>query len=386
MCDTIGRIVSGELALFAKNSDRSPNEAQVIEFVEHKHHTEKDLRCTYITIGQVPETNAMVLSRPSWLWGAEMGVNEHGVCIGNEAVFTKGKYGEDSLIGMDYLRLALERGNTASQALGVITSLLEEYGQGGNCGYDKNFHYDNSYLIMDRREIYVLETCGKNWAYKQYDRASISNRLTLGTDADACSEGETDFRKKHSDLLFTTFSGSAKRRNATCVHRFDTVYDAFDALRGHSVKNPMCRASVSSVCMHAGSPVADQTTSSMVVELTDTIRIFVTGSSRPCLSVFKPYGFEAGGIIRREGDAGAETYWRKSERRQRKLLGRIIPGAYYAERDALERRLTGNAQHDLEEEAHFYAKWAERSFEKGMCAPGFARYWEKKNTAFSAFR
>ena len=167
---------------------------------------------------------------------------------------------------------------------------------------------------------------------------------------------------------------------------FDTVYDAFDALRGHSVKNPMCRASVSSVCMHAGSPVADQTTSSMVVELTDTIRIFVTGSSRPCLSVFKPYGFEAGGIIRREGDAGAETYWRKSERRQRKLLGRIIPGAYYAERDALERRLTGNAQHDLEEEAHFYARWAERSFEKGMCAPGFARYREKKNTAFSAFR
>ena len=40
MCDTIGRIISKDLAIFAKNSDRSPNEAQVIEFIEHKHHDE----------------------------------------------------------------------------------------------------------------------------------------------------------------------------------------------------------------------------------------------------------------------------------------------------------------------------------------------------------
>lgn len=34
------------------------------------------LRCTYITIPQAPATLAVVLSKPSWMWGAEMGANE----------------------------------------------------------------------------------------------------------------------------------------------------------------------------------------------------------------------------------------------------------------------------------------------------------------------
>lgn len=51
------------------------------------------------------KTHAVILSRPSWLWGAEMGANEHGVCIGNEAVWTKEPVGEgEALLGMDLLR------------------------------------------------------------------------------------------------------------------------------------------------------------------------------------------------------------------------------------------------------------------------------------------
>lgn len=63
-------------------------------------------QCTYIEIDQVPHTYRTVLSRPAWLWGAEMGANEHGVCIGNEAVYTKESCStDDGLIGMDYVRL-----------------------------------------------------------------------------------------------------------------------------------------------------------------------------------------------------------------------------------------------------------------------------------------
>lgn len=63
------------------------------------------LQCTYIEVDQVPETCAVVLSRPAWLWGAEMGANEHGVCIGNEAIWGREDISkEEALLGMDLVR------------------------------------------------------------------------------------------------------------------------------------------------------------------------------------------------------------------------------------------------------------------------------------------
>ena len=383
MCDTIGKIIDQDLAIFAKNSDRSPNEPQVIEFIRHKRHDEKTLKCTYISIDQVKETYAMVISRPTWLWGAEMGVNEYGVVIGNEAVFTKGKYGEDSLIGMDLLRLGLERGRTAKESLEVIISLLKKYGQGGNCGYDKDFHYDNSFLIMDRNEIYVLETADREWAYKKYDHASISNRLVLGDDCDAYSSQRCDFKKKYSDFLFSTFSYARNRQSVTCSGKLDDVFDAFSLLRRHSIDDPMCKGSVSSVCMHAGDLFADQTTSSMVVELSDRIKIYVTGSSRPCLSLFKAHDFEVNGIIYEENDPKEEGYWRKMEVFQRSLLGKKIPEEYYQEKDELEKRIMNvSIEEALKLEGLFIERWQGYPFKDARCAIGFRKYWDKKNIAF----
>ena len=67
-------------------------------------------QCTYIEIPQVGYTAAVILSKPSWMWGAEMGANEHGVCVGNEAVWTKAMDDQhdkvERLLGMDMVRLA----------------------------------------------------------------------------------------------------------------------------------------------------------------------------------------------------------------------------------------------------------------------------------------
>eukprot|EP00957_Ditylum_brightwellii_P116940 8920561-Ditylum_brightwellii.AAC.1 len=65
-----------------------------------------------------------------------MGANEHGVVGGNEAVSTLLSSELDTdvaaggLLGMDLLRLALERGHTAREAMEVCIDLLETYGQG----------------------------------------------------------------------------------------------------------------------------------------------------------------------------------------------------------------------------------------------------------------
>jgi len=93
MCDTIVALGDATLdgtVILAKNSDRQPNEAQVLAHVPGaRHEAGATVRCTYISVPQVPETYEVLLSRPFWIWGCEMGVNALGVAIGNEAVFTR---------------------------------------------------------------------------------------------------------------------------------------------------------------------------------------------------------------------------------------------------------------------------------------------------------
>ncbi|MGC8846813.1 MAG: C69 family dipeptidase, partial [Candidatus Hydrogenedens sp.] len=115
MCDTIV-FVDSQKVLFAKNSDREVNESQVLLWQPRKNYTKNELlQCTYITIPQVRETYAILVCKPTWMWGAEMGTNEFGVTIGNEAVFTNQPYAKTGLTGMDLIRLALERSITGKQ-------------------------------------------------------------------------------------------------------------------------------------------------------------------------------------------------------------------------------------------------------------------------------
>ena len=154
MCDTLvalGSVTADGVTILGKNSDREPNEAHhLLRVPAARHAPGSRVKCTYIEIPQVGQTHAVLLAKPFWVWGAEMGANEHGVAIGNEAVFTRVPYDKrPGLTGMDLLRLGLERGRTAREALDVITGLLAEYGQGGNCGFKRRFYYHNSFLIAD---------------------------------------------------------------------------------------------------------------------------------------------------------------------------------------------------------------------------------------------
>lgn len=191
-CDTFVALppsTEGQRIIFGKNSDRPCDEVQeVVYFPATDYGAGEKVECTYIEIEQVAHTYAVVLSRPAWLWGAEMGANEHQVCIGNEAVWGRQSTdGEEALLGMDLVRLGLERADTAEKAVTVITKLLEKYSQGGSCMEDEcSFTYHNSFLISDRKEAWLLETSGKYWAAERVEGGyrNISNQYGITTKID----------------------------------------------------------------------------------------------------------------------------------------------------------------------------------------------------------
>ncbi len=182
MCDTLCVLGAGR-TLFAKNSDRPRDEAQVVE-----HHAARApggrLRTTFLDLPD-PGAHAVLGSRPAWGWGFEHGCNEHRVAIGNERVFTidNPRSAPPALNGMDLVRLGLERGATADEAVDAMTALLEEHGQGGQCAQDDDDPYWSSFLVTDPRQAWIVETSGRRWAARSvHDGAAISNRLTLGRD------------------------------------------------------------------------------------------------------------------------------------------------------------------------------------------------------------
>ncbi|XP_074550950.1 secernin-3 [Halichoeres trimaculatus] len=191
-CDTFVALppsTEGQRIIFGKNSDRPCDEVQeVVYFPATDYEAGAKVECTYIEIDQAAHTYAVVLSKPAWLWGAEMGANEHQVCIGNEAVWGReSSDGDEALLGMDLVRLGLERADTAEKAVDVIAELLEKYGQGGSCMEDKSgFTYHNSFLISDRQEAWLLETSGKYWAAERVEAGhrNISNEYDITTEID----------------------------------------------------------------------------------------------------------------------------------------------------------------------------------------------------------
>lgn len=370
MCDTmvaLGNSTKDGSVLFAKNSDRQPNEPHIVVRVPRKAHEKGSrIKCTYIEIDQAPVTYEVLLLKPSWIWGCEMGYNEFGLNIGNEAVFTREKYGKDSLTGMDMVRIALERCKTSDEALHMITGLLEQYGQGGNCGFEKKFTYHNSFLIADKTSAWVLETAGQYWAAERVeDVRSISNCLTIGNRFDlghpelvkhavdrGWCRGEKDFHfaRCYSDPLITRFSGSKQRlaASAAALQREKgniTVHTMKNILRSHDDSfegRLFTGSSLKSICMHGGFFYGDHTTGSYIASLhQENCTYWVTGSSTPCISIFKPlWLIENEDFTFSEGEeAQAVGYWKERERLFRMVLeNRIVNlNDYLEERDNLER-------------------------------------------------
>lgn len=311
MCDTM--VIQGEnRSLFGKNSDRDPGEIQLVQFASIKHaditresihehvnrYEEGSFKALQKAAQEFTHPYPALITRPAWIWGAENGVNIHGVAIGNEAVFSHGKKLNDGLLGMDILRLALHNAATAEEALGIIIQLTEKVGQGGNGSYTGKLCYDNSYLIKDTQGACVLETAGKHWAYRNVDKAaSISNTYTLRKDVDkrdALSKNSS-FKKQYEKKIMTFFAGGDARQAYTqemlLERENEPDLDTMKTLlRSHMTKNNAVNHSMRSICLHSRGLVNSETTSSMIVDYyKNHIIAWVTGGPYPCVSLYKPF-------------------------------------------------------------------------------------------------
>ena len=205
MCDTL--CAPGPRGMvFAKNSDRPPGEVQIAWPFGRRSSAGCTLRTQYLSIGDTG-AHAAFLSCPTWLWGAEHGINEFGVAIGNERVATThdATAAKPALIGMDLVRLGLERARTAAEAVDVLTGLLQTCGQGGIADAAHQEAYDSSFLIADPTEAFVLETAGADFAVAPFPAGvAISNRITL--------DQFDRFRDAREDTAYADVRLAASRR------------------------------------------------------------------------------------------------------------------------------------------------------------------------------
>lgn len=334
-------------AVFGKNSDRPARETQPLRYWPAR---DSDagarLRLAYREIPEAGHVFAHLGASPYWCWGHEFGLNEHGVTIGNEALFTRdlaaaagnaraGRPPESGLLGMELVRLGLERAATAEEAVTVITDLLEQYGQWGAGVTGKPVDqaaYDNSYLIADPHEGWVLETSGHRWVARRVadQPYSISNQATIRTTWDRAStdlvehalssrwwpadDPDFDFARAYSDPL-TPLQVSHPRLQrsrqllAEAVERGGVSWaEAARVLRDHYegtfLAGPYFSAGLPdllSLCMHdspAGFTWGNTAGSTITILPTEPDRLphLWWAATTPCTSVYLPV-FPAAGAV-----------------------------------------------------------------------------------------
>lgn len=324
-CDTmvaLGNSTTSGNLIFAKNSDRPVTEAQPLVVIPAMDHKEgEEVQCTYIRIPQVAHTYRVIGSKPYWIWGFEHGMNEHNVVIGNEAVWAREpEEAENGLLGMDLLRLALERSRTAYQALHIITDLLETYGQGGNAAIGTEHRYNNIFLIADKDEAWILETCRCRWVARRVkDVAGISNCYSTEEYWDEESgdikeyaydngwisrEVPFNFAKAYSAMTLKHRAAHPRYMRLNKLLQENKGKINLDVIRriqrdhfeGEIIAprwSPADGLHVS-ICMHAMLDTASKTAAASHVELTDEKQpIWWNAFAVPCMSVFAPYTVHA---------------------------------------------------------------------------------------------
>ena len=272
----------------------------------------------------------MLLCKPVWMWGASMGSNSAGISICIESITPSSNPSDDEdndyLTGMDLLRLALMFGDSALDAVEIIDHYLSSYEQKGiqtwmNSG--ANIYY-STFLIAEYNEVWIVETVNQMLVAKKFHHGihTISNQYALSAPFDMISNELRDYcddqgiNWKHDldmNNQFTSwrqrlFDDSTTRTNyihstlgEIIIKRKLVMNDFCNILRSHQIRFPSDTDEINgidqgimgmNICAHAGyGPLRRlQSTNSMICVMRRDGKIinFVTGTSAPCISIFKP--------------------------------------------------------------------------------------------------
>nr|WP_255216118.1 carcinine hydrolase/isopenicillin-N N-acyltransferase family protein [Pseudenhygromyxa sp. WMMC2535] len=338
----------------------------------------------------------MALSRAADAWGCEMGVNEHGLAVLGEAVFTRlpvAREDEGGLSGPALQRLALERCRSADDALALIIELLARFAQRGWAAGAGGLGHA-AFLLADPEGAWLLESAGELWAAARVrGRRALSGALTIDDDFDKIHPGALAFARARgwcrsgADFGFARCFGDPRRSfwvGAAQRRRRSTrgliaaspggarAEELAALLRDHAGAPPGAGLRMPSICAHRAGHTSwlptrssSQTCASMLATLPrgGAPRVWMTGTSSPCLSVFKPLCFAPSPawreVLGSEGES-AEGLWWAHEAFHRAVLAdwdaRAQVGA--AARDALEARAFAHVDAPLDDAACL-AMWRE---------------------------
>ena len=369
MCDSfvaLGDSTARGSVLLAKSADTEVNEAEhVVRFRARDYPEGALVRITHLNIPQARHTHEIILGKSFWSWGAELGCNEHGVAVGNEAAFSNQSEDKDGVVVLDLLRLAVERASDAREAVEVIGHHIETHGQGGNCQMMGNYAFDSGLLVADRNDAYVVNGAGRHWAARRVNGVeAISNRYQVTDDWELSSlesdnGAKPDFRALFAEESLESSCGAVQRENAAQRMLDDrrgaiTVKDMADILRhvGDEEAYDVCYGQMpDKVCMHAapGETREWQATGAMIAELgEDGPTVWMTGTSATDLSIFKPLFF--GVEMPDMGPAPGGTYtegalWWTHERLHRRAMAdyAALKPEIRADFDALEAKFYADA-------------------------------------------
>jgi secernin len=370
-CDTVvalGRATVDGATLFGHNSAWPAREGHdLVRRPGRAYAFGEKVRLRFIELPQARETYTVLGAQPAGHWGYTHGVNEHGVAVGCSSLRTTLAGERTGLAGTDLVRLALERGRTAQQAVDQLTLLVERHGQGCLAAGSPQSDGDCALLLADAGEAYVLETAGHFWVCQDvHEVRAISDVSTVRQDWDRISPGlashgiaqgwwpadghKVDFAGGVAADPVGSWSALRRWGRATLLleqqnGHVDAAFlrrllaDHYEGMHAASESRPAAGGPVP-LCQHGDAPASPITAASMVVHVGSPDRLLVAWCAfgPPCSSVYFPLfldGEPPAALGPGSDESLAESPGRRFRRSHEEL--RIQVGQREVARDTLSR-------------------------------------------------